>query len=215
MTMRRLMAGGLLAMAASRAGAQAACKWTPKDDWVKRQAEFFDDSKGGWSNDSLRKALLTAAGLTAPLKVPVSLGVEIEGKGAPAYGPNADAIVEHLKKLGADRGSAWPTKSVVGAAGAHAVYLIAKRDTGLARTALHRMMEAGPSESAAVDVAMFEDYLRLIWGRKQLYGTQFRVVGGKVELAPMEDSAHADLRREGAALPPFKTGLCVARTSSK
>jgi hypothetical protein len=84
-------------------------------------------------------------------------------------------------------------------------------DTTLAKTALHRMMEAGPAESPAADVATLEDRLRLVAGRKQIYGTQFRRgADGKVELAPMEDSAHADLRREGAALPPFKLGLCMA-----
>jgi len=50
----------------------------------------------------------------------------------------------------------------------------------------------------------------LLAGRKQIYGTQFRRNDGKVELAPMEDSAHADLRREDASLPPFKLGLCMA-----
>jgi hypothetical protein len=91
------------------------------------------------------------------------------------------------------------------------VFLLVALDTGLARTALHRMMEAGPVESPAADVAALEDRLRLGWGRKQIYGTQFRVnASGKIELAPMEDSAHADLRREGAGLPPFKLGLCLA-----
>jgi hypothetical protein len=73
------------------------------------------------------------------------------------------------------------------------------------------MMEAGPVESPAPDVATLEDRLRLLAGRKQIYGTQFRRgPEGKVQLAPMEDSTHADLRREGAALPPFKLGMCMA-----
>jgi hypothetical protein len=175
---------------------------------VKRQAEYFDDSKHEWTNDSLRTALLAAAGLTAPLAAPVQFGVRVEGRDAPL--PNAGPALEALKTLAATR-SAWPTKSVVGAAGTHAVFLLVALDTGLARTALHRMMEAGPVESPAADVAALEDRLRLVWGRKQIYGTQFRVnASGKIELAPMEDSAHADLRREGAGLPPFKLGLCLA-----
>jgi len=34
---------------------------------------WFDESKH-WTNDTLRSALLAAAGLTAPLKAPVQLG---------------------------------------------------------------------------------------------------------------------------------------------
>jgi hypothetical protein len=189
-----------------------ACRVSPSADWVRRQAEFFDDSKHDWKNDSLRTALLAAAGLTAPLAAPVQRGVQIEGKDAP-LGPTAPAMIEQLKKLASTRGSEWPTKSIVGAAGVHAVYLLAQTDTGLGRSVLHRMMEAGPTESPAADVATFEDRLRLVWGRKQIYGTQFRMENGSVVLSPMEDSAHADLRREGAALPPFALGLCFARNS--
>jgi hypothetical protein len=52
--------------------------------------------------------------------------------------------------------------------------------------------------------------LRLQSGRKQIYGTQFRIDGGRLVLAPMEDSAHVDLRREDAGLPAFKTSACLA-----
>src|SRR5947209_10202064 len=92
--------------------AQAACKWNAKDAWVKRQAEFFDDSKHDWSDDTLRTALLRAAGLEGSLKAPVNSGVQIEGK-LPGYGPGADDMIARLKALAAVRGSAWPTKSVV------------------------------------------------------------------------------------------------------
>jgi hypothetical protein len=186
------------------------CSWKPTDAWVRRQAEFFNESKHDWSDDSLRNALLAAAGLEAPLKAPVQFGVRIGGSDStPPAG--AATMVDALKKLAATRGSTWPTRSVVGPAGTHAVYILVSLDTGLARAALHRMMEAGPVESPAADVATLEDRLRLLWGRKQIYGTQFRRDGnGKVELAPMEDSAHADLRREDAGLPPFKLGLCMA-----
>lgn len=188
----------------------AECRIRPSDAWVKRQAEFFDESKHDWTNDSLRNALLAAAGISVPLTIPVNTGVQLVDR-QPALGPTAATLTEELKKLALARGSTWPTKSVVGAAGAHAVYLLALSDTGLGRAALHRMMEAGPAESPAVDVATFEDRMRVLSGRKQIYGTQFRVdEKGRVVLAPMEDSAHADLRREDAGLPPFKLGLCLS-----
>ena len=196
---------------APRDAPPAACRWSARDAWVRRQAAFFDDSKRDWSDDTLRTALLAAAGLSAPLAAPVQTGVQVEGHDPP-LGTTAGAMRERLKQLAAVRGSAWPTRSVVGAAGTHAVYLLAQGDTGLARGALHRLMEAGPAESPAVDVAMFEDRMRIVWGRKQLYGTLFRAgANGALMLAPMEDSAHADLRREDAGLPPLAVGLCLAR----
>ena len=196
---------------ASKAG--QACNIVSTSPWVKRQAEWFDESGQTWTNDTLRAALLSAAGISAPLKAPVQLGVQVAGQ-SPALGERADAMRAQLKTLASTRGSAWPTKSVVGAAGVHAVYLIVERDSALAPTVLHRLMEAGPAESPAADVATLEDRLRIQAGRKQLYGTQFRVDDrGAVVLAPMEDSAHADLRREDAGLPPFSVGLCLAKNA--
>jgi len=190
-----------------------ACRIVPSAAWVKRQAEWFDESTHAWTNDSLRTALLSAAGITAPLSAPVQMGVQIAGQSRP-LGADADAMRAQLKTLASTRGSAWPTKSVVGAAGVHAVYLLVERDSALATSVLRRLMEAGPAESPAVDVATLEDRLRIQTGRKQLYGTQFRVdERGSIVLAPMEDSAHADLRREDAGLPPFALGLCLAKNT--
>jgi hypothetical protein len=198
------------ALAQAKTGRAPECRVRPSDAWVKRQAEFFDETKHEWTNDSLRTALLAAAGISAPLTMPVNTGVQLVDR-APALGPTASSVTDQLKTLAATRGSEWPTKSVVGATGTHAVYLLALGDTALGRAALHRMMEAGPAESPAVDVATFEDHMRMLSGRKQIYGTQFRVDDkGRVVLAPMEDSAHADLRREDAGLPPFKLGLCLS-----
>ncbi|MEP6763783.1 MAG: DUF6624 domain-containing protein [Gemmatimonadaceae bacterium] len=199
-------------VAQSTAAQRTTCAYAPSAPWVQRQALFFDDSKHTWSDDTLRTALLSAAGITGDLRAPVNYGVQFVGVEA-KLGAGADAMIARLKALGAQRGSVWPTRSVVGAAGVHAVYLLSQRDTALGRSALHRMMEAGPDESPAIDVAVFEDHMRLIWGRKQLYGTQFnRTSDGKTTLAAMEDSAHADLRRETAGLPPFKIGTCLAKT---
>src|SRR5512133_1987182 len=117
-----------------------ACRILPSAPWVKQQAEWFDESAHAWTHDTLRTALLAGAGLTAPLSAPVQLGVQVSGKGR-VLGSSADAMVQQLKTLASARGSTWPTKSVVGAAGVHAVYLLAESDTGLARAALHRLME--------------------------------------------------------------------------
>ncbi len=187
----------------------AACHVTATAPWPAKQNEWFAESKHDWSDDAMRASLLRAA--AGELGVPPQLGILFDHRAGDA-GPGADSVSSALLALAAQRGSAWPTRSVVGPAGVHAVYLLALRDTALGRATLHRMMEAGPAESPAADVAVLEDHMRLASNRKQIYGTQFRVnAAGKVELMPMEDSAHADLRREDASLPPLKVGICFAK----
>jgi hypothetical protein len=106
------------------------------------------------------------------------------------------ALRASLVALGRQRGATWPTRSVVGAQGVRAVARLAMSDTALLRVALRRMMEAGPEESFPPDVALLEDRLRTRTGRKQLYG----IFGA----FPIEDSAHVDMRRDGAMLPPLR-----------
>ena len=207
----------LIVLAAASGEAQAkhvgTCAVDSSGAWFRKQRAWLDESAKTWTNDTARTALLSAAGVDASRKLPVQLGWEINDAGA---GMSAEPAVAQLKALAATRGSVWPVRSVVGAAGVHAVYLLSARDTGLARASLHRMMEAGPDESPAADVAVMEDRLRLLSGRKQIYGTQFHSgssVG--IELAPMEDSAHVDLRREDAGLPPFRVSACLARAGAR
>ncbi len=189
----------------------AQCGITEKAAWVQKQVDWFTEPGQPWADDSLRTAMLSAAGIKGGLIMPPSLGYELSVD-AFANTPTADAMVASLAKLAAVRGSKFPDKTLVGAAGVHALFLLAHRDTGFARAALHHMMEAGPVESPAADVATLEDRLRLVWGRKQIYGTQFFLDSlHHVKLRPIEDSAHVDLRREDAGLPPLKVSVCMAK----
>ena len=186
--------------------------------WFTKQRQWADDSRHAWSNDSLRTALVHAAGLdaNAGLGAGALLGYELIGT-APAA-PNADAAsaIAALRALAGSRGSTWPTKSVVGAQGVHAVWLLAAQDSALARSALHRMMEAGPEESPPAAVAILEDRLRIAAGRKQLYATQLiRSPTGTLEPAPLEDPKHVDLRRDAAGLPPLAQALCAASRAAR
>ncbi|MEO8621083.1 MAG: DUF6624 domain-containing protein [bacterium] len=200
------------AQRAARRATGAACTLDSSAAWFAKQRVWFDDAKHAWSDDTLRAALLRATGLSATDAVRVQSGWEMDGDvAAPSIG-NDSALIAQLKKLASTRGATWPTRSIAGATGTRAVWTLAHRDTGLARAALKRMMEAGPDESNAADVATLEDRLRLQSGRKQLYGTQFRAgADGHVIHAPLEDSAHVDLRREEAGLPPFRVSACLAK----
>jgi hypothetical protein len=58
---------------------------------------------------------------------------------------------------------------------------------------------------------VLEDKVRLQSGRKQLYGSQLRTVGGNLVPAPIEDSTHVDVRRDAAGLPPLRQAMCSLR----
>jgi len=178
--------------------------------WFEQQRQWLSDQKHDWSDDAFRNELLSAAGLMAkPLAA--QLGAQRLYEPSPAA-PDT-VVLARLRTLAATRGSVWPTRSVVGAAGVRAVWVLVQRDTALQRAALHRMMESGPDEALPADVAVLEDRVRLQSGRKQLYGSQLRMIDGSIPMpTPIEDSAHVDMRRDAAGLPPLRQALCVVRS---
>ncbi len=173
--------------------------------WFKDQRAWLDDSKHAWTNDSLRQAILKAAGLDPSKPAPVELGWTTLDSPAP------DAASAAILKPMMARGAAFPTRGVVGAAGAHAAFLLILRDSSLEVGGMHHFMEAGLGEGFETETAMLEDRTRLRAGRGQIYGTVLHV-GPNGQLVPMhiEDSTHVDLRRETAWLPPLKQSLCAA-----
>lgn len=194
------------------AGAQRASRaCSPPDTtagWFQQQRQWLSDAKHDWSDDEFRNALLSAAGLVAK---PVTTQLGVQRADEPSIGSSDTTIVSRLRTLAATRGSAWPTRSVVGAAGVRAVWILAQGDTALQRVALHRMMESGPDEALPADVAVLEDRVRLQSNRKQLYGSQLRMLNGRLTPAPIEDSAHVDMRRDAAGLPPLRQAMCSLR----
>jgi hypothetical protein len=196
------MAGASVAYAQKR---PACATLNPSAAWMLVQRTTLSEEDGAWKSDSLRRVLLAAANMKGP-SVPFQLGWE-----TPLVADTTpNAAVDYLKQLAATRGSTWPTRSLVGLAGVRAVFTLAHRDTALARAALKRMMESGPDEAIKPDVAVLEDRVRLMSGRKQLYGTQLIALNGRFVPDAIEDSAHVDLRREAANLPPLAWSVCNA-----
>jgi hypothetical protein len=185
-----------------------ACGIDSTAEWFKLQRAYFDESKHDWSNDTLRTLLLKSAGVDAAAPLQVQLGFTRLDQWTTPVDP---AGAELLRARAAQRGSVWPTRSVVGAAGVHAVWLIAMSDSALEAIVMRRVMEAGPGESFEPEVAMLEDRVRARSGRGQLYGSALRP-GATGALAPtrIEDSSHVDLRRDGAWLPTLKQSVCAA-----
>src|SRR5262245_45588802 len=185
------------------------CRVDTASAWYRAQRDWYaQDSKHDWSNDSLRVALLLAAPKDADDgSFPLQLGAVTANEAAPASAALASAR-DRLRDLARQR--QWPTRSLVGAAGVHAAWLIAQGDSALAGTAMHRMMEAGMGESSPADVAVLEDAVRMAAGRKQLYASHFVRTAKGLEPGPTEDLPHVDMRRDAATLPPLTLATCLA-----
>jgi hypothetical protein len=200
-----LLAAPLAAQTPGRGRGLCAKPDTTKE-WYTQQRAWLDESKHDWTDEALRNRLLKAADLDASRPVPVQLGWSVlEPRAVPAD----SAIAAMLRGMLRQRGAAFPTRSVVGAAGARAVFMIVLGDTTLEALTYRRMQEAGLGEAFEPDVAVLEDRVRVRAGRGQLFGTALRG-GDGVAPARIEDSSHVDLRRDAAGMPPLAQSLCDA-----
>jgi hypothetical protein len=98
----------------------------------------------------------------------------------------------------------WPGKSLAGTDGAHAAWLLvqhADKDREFQKRCLkllERAVKAG--EASGTDLAYLTDRVLVAEKKKQLYGTQFHQVDGKMEPYPIEDEANVDRRRKEVGL---------------
>lgn len=101
----------------------------------------------------------------------------------------------------------WPTRSMVGAEGASAAWLLvqhASGDVDFQRESLELMEPlVDEGEASAVELAFLADRVRTGEGRPQIYGTQFRPTEAGLEPFPIEDPEHVDERRAKLGLEPL------------
>ena len=101
----------------------------------------------------------------------------------------------------------WPTRAQVGKEGTDAACLIvqhAVHDLDFMEQmvpVLEQAQRAGDVEGS--QVAMLADRVATHRGRRQRYGTDARIVDGRVIIDPIDDSAHVDQRRARLGLPPL------------
>jgi uncharacterized protein len=114
---------------------------------------------------------------------------------------NTARMKEIIEKYG------WPGNSLVGEEGAHAAWLLvqhADRERAFQKRCLTLLEGAVKErEAAPVDLAYLTDRVRVAENKKQVYGTQFRQVEGKLEPYPIEDEKNVDRRRKELGLPPL------------
>ncbi len=107
-----------------------------------------------------------------------------------------------LKQVVENRG--WPTRTLVGQDGASAAWLLvqhADAEPKFQRKCLDLMAKLPREEVSQQNVAYLTDRVLLAEGKKQLYGTQFTTVNGKLQPRPLEDETNVDKLRAGVGLP--------------
>ena len=101
----------------------------------------------------------------------------------------------------------WPGKSLVGTDGAQKAWLLvqhADQDRDFQKRCLKLLAGAVKKGEASPDhLAYLTDRVRVADKAKQVYGTQFHEVDGKMEPYPIEDEANVDQRRKEVGLPPL------------
>lgn len=195
----------------AEAQAKASCTVSPKAAWYVSQRSFTDSTGATFSNPTLRAKLLASAGYDPQAAFAPELGWRIIGAPPPRTTRDS-ALLATLREMSSKR--QWPTRAMVGVVGVHAAWVITQGDSALALASQRRMMEAGIGESSPAEVAVAEDANRVRIGRGQLYGTHFvRNAAGTLSMYRLEDSAHVDMRREGAWLPPLAVSACLARAA--
>jgi hypothetical protein len=129
--------------------------------------------------------------------------------GKKADQPETKAMVEIDKRNTAwlkgviDR-KGWPGKSLVGADAAQAAWLLVQHadlDRPFQKRCLPLLADAvKKGEATGMQLAYLTDRVRVGAGEKQVYGTQFHTVDGKLEPQPIEDEANVDKRRKEVGL---------------
>jgi hypothetical protein len=101
----------------------------------------------------------------------------------------------------------WPGKSLVGTEGSQKAWLLvqhADQDHAFQKRCLTLLVAAVKTgESSPEHLAYLTDRVKVADKEKQVYGTQFRQVDGKMEPYPIEDEANVDKRRKEVGLPPL------------
>ena len=106
----------------------------------------------------------------------------------------------------------WPTTALVGEDGAEAAWLVAQHAIGLPDFQRACLAAVRGSGAPAWQAAYLDDRIRVLEGRRQLYGTQFDWdADGRLSPEPIEDAEGVDVRRAAVGLPPLAEAIGKAR----
>jgi hypothetical protein len=192
------MVSGAKAQEAVAAGANADAVW--RNDLAARRAELIQRNGPG-----------TDAAMRDKLVAMYASDQEARGAGTghPVYTAKTAEVdlklTTELKEIVARRG--WPTIAMAGfdASNDAMAMLTHTPDHAWQLSLLPRLERlAGEGKIDGSMLATVVDKDLVSEGRLQRYGTQFKVVGGKMAMVAVEDPAGLDARRASVFLPPMK-----------
>jgi hypothetical protein len=171
--------------------------------WARAQRAWSDDTTHPtWSNDSLRRVLVALGDTDQAMRNGIMSHLDDTARVNRLV--HVDSMHQiQLRAIIARFG--WPTRSMVGAKGETSAWLIVQHsDSAFENEGLRLMTAAPPGQVNPLEIAYLTDRTRVMRGRPQLYGTQFKAAGkGKWKLDSIEDSVHVDARRGAAGMEPL------------
>jgi hypothetical protein len=197
-----------LFLAATAGNAQSTkCVVDSLAPWAVVSRTWSRESGATWTNDSLRRVLLdlqrrdqedrrdfgARANDTAYLRRLLELDQQTSA-----------VVKEILDRVG------LPTRSMVGAAGASAVFLVVQHSATLQERVLDLAKRAPSGEVPPSSLAMLEDRVLSNSGKPQVYGTHFTMGSdGRFRFGPVTDPAGMAARRANAGIPPLDVYVCL------
>jgi hypothetical protein len=193
----------LLLLAALAWPAHAARAQEVEDPEVRRLSRWAE-RPGPVRNEGLRRELLEMLKGDQAVRAFASEGRQPTEAENRAMRERAEADTKRLSEI-LDR-HGFPGVKAVGISATRAFITMLAHSPSLElqkRALPHVERAARRKEIPPDDFAMLADDVLGGEGKPQLYGTNFRYVGGKLALAPTQDPARLDERRRKLGLPPI------------
>ncbi len=176
-------------------------------------------------NPSLRKELLVRVGRDQAVRKKLIDRAKEKGLdiGSQEFLAQAETLLKELQEVDDDNRRwfkgvvdrhGWPGRSLAGAKGAEAAFLLAQhanRDLSFQNRCLQLMEQAPAGEVEPANVAYLTDRVRLAEGKGQLYGTQVEFKDGQWRPQKVDEPAKLDERRKAAGLPSMELYLQQVR----
>jgi len=175
--------------------------------WARANRAWSNERGLRWSNDSLRRVLLTLRDRDQAPRA--EFGARV---GDTLYGRqlmNVDSTLAAEMEVILGR-FGLPTRSMVGPAGSDAAMLIVQHNWPLQERVLALAKAMPRGEISPEKLGMLEDRVLVHQGKPQRFGTQFTAgADGVFRFAPVSDTARLDARRSAAGMAPLRQYVCL------